>query len=238
MNGIDKASFVVASFAGLETQLVTCMEYVPFVEANKHAISPKFVPVIMESCSLIDSIFREITSDKTKHLNLKKHGLEHEPVLSLHENISLFLITPVQLLRPFRDWTHKPPDWWAAYNRLKHDRLNNYEVATYMNAVQSLAALHQLIARCKMFVGEFLKAGWIDTQDSELMVSLASAAHLGALMRNPPDAVIESKLFASATIDNFILPPSEDDPFYIQVDYDFPGISNRIRSFIFAHEEW
>jgi hypothetical protein len=238
MSGIDKASFAVSSFSGLEVELIACREYLPFVEANKQAISPKFVPIIMEACSLIDSIFRENTADKTKHYNLKKYGLEHEPRLSLHEDLSLFLNSPVQILRPFKDWTKKQPDWWAAYNKLKHDRLNNYEAATYTNAVLSVAGAHQLMARNKIFVGEFIKAGWINVQDDELMMKVASSAQLGALMGNPPDMVIESRLFASPTLDNFVLPESEDDPLYIQVDYDYPGLSNRVRGFIFAHEEW
>lgn len=238
MSSIDKASFAVSSFSGLETQLIACNEYLPFVEANKQAISPKFVPIIIEACSLIDSIFRETTANKTQHYNLKKYGIEHEPTLSLDDDLSLFLSSPVQVLRPFKDWTKKQPDWWAAYNKLKHDRLNNYEVATYTNAVVAVAGLHQLMARNKIFVGEFIKSGWININDDELMMTVASSAQLGALMRNPPDMVIESRLFASPTLDNFVSPESEEDPRFIQVDYNYPGLSNRVRGFIFAHEEW
>jgi hypothetical protein len=238
MSSVSKSNFAVANFLSLESQLATCMEYIPFVESNRQAISPKFVSIVMEACSLIDSVFRELTSDKVKHLNLKKYGLEHEAALSLDGNLSLFLSTPVQVLRPFRDWTNKQPGWWAAYNRLKHDRLNSYEAATYTNAVQAMAGAHQLMARNKQFVGEFIKAGWVDTNDDELMMTIASVAHLGALMRNPPEFVVESRLFASATVDNFILPESEDDPLYIQVDLEYGGVSNRVRSFLFAHEEW
>lgn len=61
---MDKANFVVASFTGLEEQLIHCMEYIPFVEGNKDVMSPKFIPIIMETCSLIDSIFREIIERK------------------------------------------------------------------------------------------------------------------------------------------------------------------------------
>jgi hypothetical protein len=219
MSSVDKASFAVSSLSGLEAQLIACREYLPFIEANKQAISPKFAPIIMEACSLIDSIFREITADKTQHYNLKKYGLEHEPKLSLDDDLSLFLSSPVQVLRPYKDWTKKQPDWWAAHNKLKHDRLNNYEVATYTNAVLSVAGAHQLMARNKIFVGEFIKAGWINIHDDELMIKVASSAQLGALMRNPPDMVIESRLFASPSMDNFVLPESTDDPLYIQVDY-------------------
>lgn len=237
MNSDNKFDFAIASFSSLETQLITFMEYVPYIDNNKKVISPKFVPIIVDACSLIDSIFREITDDDTERYSLKKYCEIHETYLSLEGNISLFLVSPLQLLEPYAVWTKEQPDWWAAYNALKHDRLNNYEVATYVNAVLSLAGLHQLMARCKMFIGGFLRAGWIDTENNDLIGDLGSAAHLAGLHSNPPSMVIESKLFVTPTVENFLTRMS-DDPEFFDVDYDVKGLSNRVRNFLFAHEDW
>jgi hypothetical protein len=234
----SKLDFVIASFSALEAQLQDCLNYIPFIENNKSVLSPRFTPIVMESCSLIDSIFSRITNDKSKKYNLKKYADLHESTLSLEGNISLFLGSPLRVLQPYRDWTSRQPDWWAAYNALKHDRINNYEVATYTNAIQALAGLHQLIARCKFFIGGFLRAGWLDTQGFDLIADLGSAAHLGPLHPSPPIMVIESRFFASPTRENFINSADEEEPLYLDINFEMPGLSNRLRNFVFAHEDW
>lgn len=229
--------FCIASFSELEKQLVSCMEYIPFIDTNKQVLSPKFVPLIFEACSLIDSVFREMVGETTERFNLKKYSELYEPRLFLEERSSLFLVSPLQVLQPYKGWTVSQPEWWVAYNSLKHDRLNNYEVATYMNAVFALAALHQLIASFKEFIGGFLRVGWIHTRNIELIGNLGSVAHLGALHLSPPSMVIESKLFVSPTRENFIS-YHQDDPRYFDVDYSVSGLSQRIRDLLFAHEDW
>ena len=229
-----KIDFVVASFQVLEKQLLDCMEYLPFLDANKQAISPKFIPIIMDSCSIIDLIFHEITTSSGKErFNLKKYSELHETSLSLDENASLFLVSPIQLLQPFKGWTKQPPTWWEAYNKLKHNRLNNFNLATFTNAVYALAGLHQIMTRQRNFIGAFLRTGWIDTKDFEVIDNLGSAAHVGSIV----DVVIETNLFVSATYKNFVNPEKSDE-FYFDVDYEANGLSARVRNLLFAHEDW
>ena len=229
-----RINFAVAGFENLEQQLAECMDFLPFIEENKKAISPKFVPIIMDACSLIESILHEITSSNYKeHFNFKKYCSLHESSLQLEENASLFLTLPVQILQPYKSWSKKSPVWWNAYNKLKHDRLNNYHFATYMNAVNALAGLHQLMSKQYDFIGAFLKAGWIDTHDFEVTENLCSSVHVGTKV----DVVIESKLFASSTNENFVNPVNSDE-LYFDVNYDAYGLSERIRNMLFAHEDW
>jgi hypothetical protein len=189
------ADFAVSNLKALEKQVQSCMEYIPFVEDNEKVISPKFIPIILDVCSLIDSIFHQISTEPVKRFNLKKYSEMYEPQLELESNISLFLATPVRALIPFAGWTKRPPKWWAAYNVLKHDRLKNYGAATFENAVMGFVALHQVMVRLKEFVGPFLREGWIDTSDIEIVADLSSAAHLGALHRNPPRDASGNKVF-------------------------------------------
>jgi len=178
-----------------------------------------------------------MTEGDSERYNLKKYGEIHEPYLLLEKRASLFLVSPLQLLQPYDSWTIGQPEWWAAYNSLKHDRLNNYEVATYTNAVLALAGLHQLIACFKEFIGGFLRAGWIDTDSVELVADLGSVAHLGTLHPAPPSMVIESELFVSPTRENFI-GYSPNNPTSFEVDYDISGLSHRVRDLLFAHDDW
>jgi len=234
MNNKEKIDFAISSFIVLERQMSECMEYLPFIDANRQAISPKFIPIIMDACSLIDSILFEITSDKKKRrFNLKEYSKLREPELMLDNNISLFLISPVQILCPYKGWTQSQPDWWNAYNSLKHDRLNNYHFATFTNAISSLAGLHQLMTRQREYIGGFLKAGWIDTSDEDLTFDLTASVYENTILQ----FVVESKLFASAARENFVNPETSDETF-IDIDYDTNGLSDRIRNMMMAREDW
>jgi len=207
------------------------MEYIPFIEGNEQAVSPKFIPIILDVCSLIDSIFHQISTEPVKRFNLKKYSEMYEPQLELGGTISLFLATPIRALIPFAGWTERQPKWWSAYNMLKHDRLKNYGAATFENAVMGFVGLHQVMVRLKEFVGPFLRAGWIDTSEIEIVADLGSVAHLGALHPGPPSLVVESQLVVSPARENFV---RSFDGLY----FDIKGISSRVRNLLFAHEEW
>lgn len=87
----SKLRFVISNFNELETQLAQCLSYIPFVEQNKRVISPKFIPIILETCGLIESIFKELEGDSGKRYDLKEYSKLIEPILDLEQTISLFL---------------------------------------------------------------------------------------------------------------------------------------------------
>lgn len=158
----NRIEFVVSNFDNLEKQLLECMEFIPFIDQNKHAFSSKFIPIILESCSLTESILREITEGKSRRYSFKKYAEFNEAHLGLDETISIFLVSPIRFYQPYKGWAEKIPEWWDCYNKLKHDRLNNYEFATYETAVQSLVGLHQLISKCRLFTNHLIEAGWFN----------------------------------------------------------------------------
>jgi hypothetical protein len=213
--------FVVNNFATLEKQLLECMEFVPMVDQNKHVVSPKFIPIILESCSLIESIFKEITEDKNRKYSFKKYAELHERHLELGETISIFLASPIRFYQPYNEWAQKVPDWWNSYNKLKHDRLNNYAFATYDTTIRSLAGLHQLISKCRLFTDYLIRAGWFNL-DGEFMPDLimARVSQSGVPLSTIP---CESNLFVSPLNFNFV---STEDGIPMIKECDF---SNRVK---------
>ena len=201
MNDLQRMDSVISSFASMESGLATCMEYVPYISNNEGVVSPKFVSLILESCSLSESILKRLSRDSSGRKTLKDYSQLHEPFLELEAATTLFLVSPVQFLNPFKGWSKKPPCWWAAYNQLKHDRIANYEAASYSNTVLALAGLHQLIARTRLFLGNMVKAGWFNENDDAFMEMLVSR-HVEC---GPPEMPVESRLFVSPIRGNFVL---------------------------------
>ncbi len=132
----------------------------------------------MEAYSLIDSVFRDSTDGAGRH-TLKSYATLHECRLELESATSLLLVSPLQFLRPFRGWRHTVRVWWDAYNRVKHDRIQNYEVASFTCAVTAVAGLHQLLARSWQFLGSLTCAGWFN-ESSETLAELGGARAAGS----------------------------------------------------------
>lgn len=42
----NRIRFVISNFDNLEKQLLECMEFMPFIDQNKHVVSSKFIPII------------------------------------------------------------------------------------------------------------------------------------------------------------------------------------------------
>lgn len=180
MENEDILDFVVGNFSTLEDQLLDCMNYIPYLPSNMNVVSPKLTVILMESCSLIDSIFRYMESRPQRHQNLRAYSKQFEARLSLEEADSLFLVSPLQILHPFKGWTTTPPMWWLAYNQMKHDRVRNYAAASYALTVLSLVALHQVVARSWIFLGSLAKAGWFnEASDSYFELGASRAAGAG-----------------------------------------------------------
>ncbi len=197
-----KIGFVIDNFEELENQLIYIMKYVPFIPQNMATISPKFISIIFESCSLIDSIFKELTNEADKKYSLKKYSKIFEDELVLDSTISLFLSSSIIFYNPYKDWKNKTPKWWNTYNRLKHDRLNNFYLGTFEITIQCVCALHQLISKTRYFTNHLIKAGWFNESGNfipELIVTRISETGI-------PLGIIpcESKLFVSPLSENFV----------------------------------
>lgn len=229
-------NFVISQFLNLESQLEDCLNFVPYISQNKQLVSPKFVPILMESCSLIDSILRHYSGSGKKG-NIKVFQELCEPDLRLSAKITLFLNTPIVLLGPFSDWRNTTPAWWSAYNEIKHDRINSMASATFEHTISALAALHQTISSYAIFLGALLRLGWINTADEDVLVSLAGNAHVFTSPRYPSMA-IESRFFVSPTHENFINDGSDPEPNYLDIDYGFTNLSERAKNFVMAHEDY
>lgn len=226
-NQEDPQDFVVANFMTLENQLIQFIEYVPYIEKNQQIFSPKLIPILMDACSLIDSIFRHASPSGERH-TFKSYAATHEQRLELGDATMIFLVSPLQFFRPFERWTMSVPAWWEAYNAVKHDRIGNYSAASYLHTVQAMAALHLLLSRSWSFLGNLSKAGWFNEHSDSFAELIASrAAGTG-----PPDMPAESKLFVSPIRENFVNNAAGE---MLVEAWDF---SERVKNHIWEHESW
>lgn len=170
---------VLRWYERLELSVLEYSEHVPLVQANDNLESPFLVSCLMDAGGLIDSLFRELVDDSKpikKKLKLKRDynidDFRHcfSSRLNLPNMKSILLQSPPRYLSPFSTWAtatseaeYLNPDWWKAYNNLKHDRLTFIKKGTLGAALNALCALHQLLARFpkrEMFK-LLIRQGWL-----------------------------------------------------------------------------
>ena len=169
-------------FLNIESDLVRCARYVDFSEANYKTYSNEFAKIIVLAASEIDSIFRELCkaiSPKTKANNI----LEYRPILlSVFPN---FLKCEVDLprykirLAPWTEWEEdSSPSWWGkGFNKLKHERYENFKQANLKNALCSVGSLFLCILHYHQYFCEETVA--VDLSLRSSLFEVASEGNYG-----------------------------------------------------------
>lgn len=140
---------VWAFYQRLESDFVNTLNYVALEEDNYATYSIEYERQILSIGSEVDILCKlichEVTPDKTP-----RNMPEYYPILL---NINGFWNSKVHcfkqdiLIAPFDQWTDtKRPEWWDAYNAIKHNRINddNYKKGNLKNTFDALAGLYVL----------------------------------------------------------------------------------------------
>lgn len=222
MQDEKKYGAVIDNYITIEETLTFLLKYIPYLKENKIVYSPKFIPLIIDTCGLIESIFLDIldlkhTTRKT-FLNYSKL-IQNE--INIENTISILLDTPFGFLMPFKNWTRCIPSWWNVYNKLKHDRVNNFHKATLEVTVNSICGLHQIIAKNPLLTIYLAALGYLN-QESDEFINLLENSSFSSL--NNPVALttslpFETRLFVSPGDDDIVSYSGHD--FIISDSIDF-----------------
>lgn len=176
------ADLMISWYQNLENQLLDFLNYVPYHPQNGNVFSPKLATIITESCGLLDSILKYVTpnpvtfsNDSTINKNKDILKINHYAELygeKLANYKALLLLSPVKYIQPYSNWLISgitcsnpyPPSltWWKAHTDIKHDRINNLELANLDNTIFSICGLFIVIANNpQVFIKAMHRAGWL-----------------------------------------------------------------------------
>lgn len=135
------ADQVLCWYERLERSVLEFAQYVPLTSENERLKAPVLAGVLIDACSLLDSMFRDMTpgsvsvSGKTKSksdCDIVDFARLHSQHLDLPDTQSVVLVSPPRYRVPFEKWkdlsashAYVPLPWWQAYTSLKHDCLSN-----------------------------------------------------------------------------------------------------------------
>ena len=132
-------------FLAVEAELAACSRYVEFSHDNYACYSNEFAKLILLAASEVDSVWQALCV----HLNPSSNArnitdyyttlLDQYPLLTQCEvAIPRYQLT----LCPWKGWTDiQRPSWWSkSYNKLKHERTENFSSATLEAALNAVGA--------------------------------------------------------------------------------------------------
>lgn len=163
-------AFGVTAIEGLlsvESMLHEAIRFVPYCEEHKQVWSPHFAQIILEAASQVDSIWKSTTKidypTAAKKVDIEFYLAKFGSLVARQRVVFFAGVMPCTIW-PFECWVNpKPkaskvsnaPNWWQAYNDIKHDRFANQDKATLEHAVNAIAALFLSIlysGKCDMAI--------------------------------------------------------------------------------------
>jgi hypothetical protein len=204
-------------YQSIEKRLLEITDVLPFVNESdlKKFQSPRLIPIMVETCSVVDTLLRSLMPAKFKRptgreitnrgANIYDYFRELESELHLKSTKSLLLQGKPTILCPFENWSedsNKPMPWWKIYNRLKHDRIKSSREANLLHCINALCALMQVMTKIPSIMALSLRVNWIQTAGNNPVTVISDVSKI-----NKSKYVAYSELFAT-----FLFPTSWDSP--------------------------
>ncbi|UTZ33184.1 hypothetical protein HB762_17880 [Vibrio campbellii] len=134
-------------FTVLESDLSNVSRFIEFDERNFKAFSTELSKLLLSIGSEVDVVFKQLCKVVDGEAR-RKNIVDYYAVLSENDGIKSILAETVSIPRfglefnPFEEWdADTRPKWWKSYNKVKHDRQENYHEASLENVLRALSAL-------------------------------------------------------------------------------------------------
>ena len=128
----------------LEEDFAQTTRFVEIDKRNHATFSLEFVKLLLSVGSEVDVVCKELCHHIDNSNNPKNINEYKEIILGKFPLIST---TPVMLTRykekiiPWKSWSKgSNPEWWKAYNNVKHHRNKNYNDANQVNVMHAMSA--------------------------------------------------------------------------------------------------
>jgi hypothetical protein len=153
------------AFLLIQKDMLDLFQYIEQSDSNLKTNSFRIYELLVRICIEIETNFKAILKEnifEPKYKNGKKNGqLRKEDVWNINDYNKINLTHHLDAYKvkypiwrgkeetrvPFANWKDgKSPEWYQAYNKVKHDRNNNFEEASFKNLIDAFAGLFILLS--------------------------------------------------------------------------------------------
>jgi hypothetical protein len=128
-------------------ELSTISDYIEFDEANFGTYSIELAKLLMAASSEVDVVLKQFCDSlnkKKKHKNIDDYRKTIKVSSFAKEFSDEVVLVPLHglELHPWSNWNGvRNPDWWHAYNDVKHGRNDHFPEANLKNVLNAMGAL-------------------------------------------------------------------------------------------------
>lgn len=125
----DAKSYWTVHFRAIEERLLSALQYVQLDRRNRKTFSPVFASILKDMGSTFDSVLNALVRGagvppRRKYYDIRDYCdfLKREVVDVHRQSVHLRPLHPKGLVGPFEELRVKDgvPEWWNAYNKVKH----------------------------------------------------------------------------------------------------------------------
>lgn len=143
------------NYLSIEEEFIRITKFVALDTINYATYSTAFLKLLLELGSEIDTLAKVLCSVAWNKANVQKINEYGNCILqNAPEFERVFVVSETIKEIPWQDWGNKSPDWWVAYNKVKHNRYETgsiggktqeyFKFANLENVFKALMALYQL----------------------------------------------------------------------------------------------
>lgn len=146
-------------YMSLEDDLIKTAHYVEICDHNFHTYSTQFTRLLLAAGSEVDVVAKQLCFQINPHGkcgNIDDYRKTIAPKYPAIPCIEMGIQWTAIRVKPWESWANTPPtnpDWWHAYNKVKHERNINFKEANLRNALTAIAALYCLVRHLQEDVG-------------------------------------------------------------------------------------
>jgi hypothetical protein len=137
-------------FLAIEDDLDRTFRYVEPVEQNFSTFSVEYVKILLTASAEVDVVCTLLCREINPEYGGSGIGSHRKTILGKYprfDSIEILLPRCDMTLAPWMGWRDgKNPDWWRAYNAVKHKRYEHFPDANVRNAIMSTSALFGVLA--------------------------------------------------------------------------------------------
>ena len=198
------SGYSLRMFQMLENELINYFNYIPLEyyssDERKKIYSPKLNELLIRIGSQVDIFFRnwDLVQSKNRGVLLRKLRYGNYQRIDIKiDDKEIKIIATDETFKPFNNWKSCAPDWWKAYNEVKHNGYYKKEDGNLFNVIESLSALFLLNCiheetQFKLVEYGYIKIGDIDTYDLIVRKKIMD-------VRTYPNYYITSQIFEFET---------------------------------------
>jgi|SRR4030042_2799814 hypothetical protein len=134
----------------LEKDLEVLSRYIEFSDKNFPCYSLEIARILFSAASEVDVVAKQLCVKVNPNSSASNINQYRDETRNAYPNLPNFKVTMPRFgleLSPWTNWndTNGVPDWWTAYNKVKHHRNTDFDKGNLGNCLNAVAGLFVIV---------------------------------------------------------------------------------------------